>query len=260
MPRTRNWSSFRSLNSVEKPAVRLVCFPHSGGPAAVFASWARGMRSDVHLIAAQYPGHGDCFGQEPLKDVREITACIAKELTFLEPLPCVLLGHSLGALVAYETANALCGMRRMPLGLFVSGCRSPAQAGGGGAHLLSDHELWDEICRLGGVDRGAADNKELAAAVLPALRSDITAHECYRPQPGATPLPCPVRCYRGTADPLVSRAAAAGWSAVTADSFDLVELNGGHFHLFNDSEFLIKDILAFIDSKLHPEPQTRSQS
>ncbi|MFI1378413.1 thioesterase II family protein [Embleya sp. NPDC020886] len=266
MPVTRRNYCLRTLTdapvtpAAPQPVARLVCLPHSGGTAAAYAPWAASLRPDIELLAVQYPGHGDRFGEPAPDDVRTLSAELDAELSRLDPLPTFLFGHSLGALVAYESALALAADGRPLHGLLVSGCLPPSRQGGGRTHLCPDEELWSVVCRMGGVDPEIADNPDLAQVLLPVLRADITAHERYRPAARATPLRCPVRCHHGAQDPLVDGTGLAGWDAVGTGTFSLLERPGGHFHPFRDPAGLVAEILAFIDAALDfSDSRTRSQ-
>jgi surfactin synthase thioesterase subunit len=216
--------------------------------------WATGLPSAIELLAAQYPGHGDRYSEPLSTEVRALSSELASELLRLRPLPTVLFGHSLGALVAYETALTLSALGCPPSGLLVSSCPPPGTVGRVLAETLSDRELWSLTRSLGRGDPVVADDAELAEALLPALRADITAHEHYRPESPATPLSCPVRCYHGAQDPLVDGALLADWASVTTGPFSLLEREGHHFHPFQYTERLLTDILAFLDT----DPMTRS--
>ncbi|MFD8936781.1 thioesterase II family protein [Streptomyces sp. NPDC059578] len=227
MPR-RTW--LRTLgNTPRTPAARLVCFPHSGGSAGGFLPWADALPPGTHLLAAQYPGRADRLAEPPVPDVRAMSAALAGELLALAPLPSVLLGHSLGALVAFETALALQAAGHAPHRLCVSGCKAPAGAAGGGTHRAPDDELWSAVAGLGGVAPDLEDDHELRELLLPALRSDVTAHETYRPTSGR--LHCPVDAFRGADDPLVGAADLAGWAAVTSGRLVTDVRPGGHFYV-----------------------------
>ncbi|GHH10548.1 thioesterase II family protein [Streptomyces rubradiris] len=248
----------RTLVQASAPTARIVCLPHSGGTAAGYGAWAAGVPAGVELLAAQYPGHGDRFGEPLSTDVRTLGAELASALLRLPPLPTVLFGHSLGALVAYETALTLGTLGRAPSGLLVSSCPAPGTRGRIRARGVSDGELWSLIRSLGGIDPAVADEPELVEVLLPVLRADITAHEEYRPEPATTPLSCPLRCYHGIRDPLVDTTLLSGWASVTTGPFSLREREGHHFHPFQDAEHLLADITAFLDTALHPDSLTRS--
>ncbi|MFE1199498.1 thioesterase II family protein [Streptomyces olivaceoviridis] len=258
MLRTRRDHCLRTLVNAPAPIARLVCFPHSGGTATGYRAWAAATPRTVELLAAQYPGHGDRFGEPLSTDVRALSAELSSELLRLPPLPTLLFGHSLGALVAYETALTLGTLGRAPRGLLASSCPAPGAKVSVQAGLLSDDELWSLIGSLGGIDPAVADQPELVEVQLPVLRADITAHEEYRPEPGATRLSCPIRCYHGVQDPLVDAALLAGWASVTTGPFSLLEREGHHFHPFQNAAHLLTDITAFLDTALHLDSLKRS--
>jgi pyochelin biosynthetic protein PchC len=234
----------RPLNDAPFQVLRLVCFPHSGGSAASYASWTTAVGPRVHLLAVQYPGRDDRFGEPPAAGVRERATSVAVELAQHEFLPTALFGHSLGALVAYETALALRDGGREPQCLAVSSSAPPRHAAGGRVRLADDAELWATVRGLGGIEPELVEDDELADLLLPCLRADIAANETYRPRPDAMPLSCPVRCYYGADDPLVDESRLGEWAAVSTGDFALRIRPGGHFHIFHETENLVADIMA----------------
>jgi pyochelin biosynthetic protein PchC len=234
----------RALNSVECPADRLVCFPHSGGSAATYRGWSSAMPANTQLLAVQYPGHADRIAEAPASSIAEMGSRVAAELSQLDPARCALFGHSLGALVAYETARVLQENGSPAHCLFVSGAPAPWQAGGGSSHRLPDEKLWSALRDLGGIDPDIADDDELRDLLLPVLRSDITLNETYRPAPYPGPLHCRVRCYHNTEDPLVDGAHLGTWAAVGTGRFSMRAWPGGHFQFLSDSNELVGDIVA----------------
>ncbi len=200
-------------------------------------------------MAVQYPGRGDRLPEAPVASVAEMSTHVVAELMRLEPRELVLFGHSLGALVAYETAMALRDRNRPPHYLFVSGSRSPWRAGRGHVHLATDEDLWSSVCELGGVEQELMDNLELRDLVLPALRSDLMANETYQPRCDAEPLPCAVRCYYSPEDPLANGPLLGEWTKATDEGLTLCARPGGHFHLQVDTAGLVDDIMTTLAGK-----------
>jgi surfactin synthase thioesterase subunit len=221
-----------------------VCFPHSGGSATAFGDWAAAVPPDVDLVAVQYPGRGDRFVDPLVADVLAMAGHVADELLRLPPRDHVLFGHSLGAVVAYETALALRDAGGEPRRLCVSACLPPGQLADRQLHLAPDDVFWAAVCRLGGIEPGIAENVELRELLLPVLRADLRAHATYRPSSGSTPLSCPVTCYHGVGDPLVDEARLAEWAGVTSGEFASRVRPGGHFHLNVGVAELVSDALV----------------
>lgn len=246
MGRTRERGWVRSLTAVADPPVRVVCFPHSGGSARSFGDWAEVMPPEVELVAVQYPGRGDRFVEPPVADVPAMARGVAMELLRLPRSDTVLFGHSLGAVVAYETALLLRDMGEEPGRLCVSACLPPGRLANRGLHLAPDDEFWAALCRLGGIEPAVAEDAELRELLAPVLRSDLRAHATYRPRPGTRPLSCPVSCYHGAGDPLLDQARLVGWAGVTAGAFTSTVRPGGHFHLSTEVAELVQDVLGRI--------------
>ncbi|MBL1097912.1 thioesterase II family protein [Streptomyces coffeae] len=244
MSRMREQGWIRSLVTVEAPAVRLVCFPHSGGSASAFADWATALPPEVELVAVQYPGRGDRFVEQLVDDVAEMASHAVAELLRLPTCDDVLFGHSLGALVAYESALLLRDMGEQPRMLCASACLPPGHMKNREVHAAPDDEFWATLYALGGIDPGIAENEELRELLLPTLRSDLRAHATYRPCSGTKPLSCPVSCYHGVGDPMVDEALLGEWADVTSGEFRLRVRPGGHFHVGTDIAGLVSDILG----------------
>jgi len=84
--------------------LRLVCLPHAGGSAAAFRDWGTHLPGlEVHAV--RYPGRAERIDEPTPSDIVEMAGQIAEAVAPLAPL--ALFGHSLGAVVALETARAL---------------------------------------------------------------------------------------------------------------------------------------------------------
>lgn len=239
----RSWLRQLSMSAVRRN-LRIVVFPHAGGTAASYGDWATSLPADIELDAAQYPGRSDRFGEPAVDDVVRMAAHISAQLLTLEQLPLILVGHSLGALVAYESALSLQRSGVQVLQLAVSASPPPRLAGGGDTHRQTDDELWATVCGFGGVAPEIESDGELRNLLLPVLRSDVRANELYEPPVGAPQLSCPVRCYHGIGDPLINAADLAGWGGITSGDFSIRHRPGGHFHVFENVPELMGDLSA----------------
>ncbi|MFD3374496.1 MULTISPECIES: thioesterase II family protein [unclassified Streptomyces] len=240
----RNW--VRVISGEERPTARLVCFPYSGGTAAAYRDWPSALPTGVELLAVQYPGQADRIRESPAGSIAEIASCVAAELSRRDPVHCVLYGHSLGALAAYETAGLLQAAGLPAHGLVVSGSLAPGQALGGRIHLAGDAELWSTLRDFGGIDPSIADDLELRDLLLPTLRAYIALTETYRPPTRPEPLRCPVHCHYNTEDPLVDAARVEPWAAVTTGRTSVRSRPGGHFGVLQEPAELIADITGVL--------------
>jgi surfactin synthase thioesterase subunit len=147
--------------------------------------------------------------------------------------PYAFLGHSLGALIAFETARALRerGLPGPDL-LHVSGTGAPhLQDPDRGIHELPSEQLLDVMQRrYGAVPPEIRADPELIELILPGLRADLAVVATYRHRPGE-PLDCPLLITGGTADDSVTEQALAAWSAYTTAGSTLRMFPGDHFYL-----------------------------
>ncbi|MET8981428.1 alpha/beta fold hydrolase [Streptomyces sp. NPDC004539] len=217
----------------------LVLFPHAGGSAGFFAPLARALAPAVRVLAVQYPGRLERRADPPVTDVRELAAHVQEAITEAVDgtpagrgaAPLVHFGHSMGSLVAFETALlGEHGHGPAPTALVASGARAPALTRVDPVLLHSDDRLVEEVLLLGGTERAVLDDPDLRDMILPALRADYRALHAYTPDPEAR-LRCPVRALVGDRDPLVPVADARRWEDHTTGRFRLGVLPGGHFYL-----------------------------
>ncbi|MEU1854206.1 alpha/beta fold hydrolase [Streptomyces sp. NPDC019990] len=210
--------------------VRLVCFPHGGGSASAYWHWPALLPDTVELRAAQYPGHADRIGEPAHTDLHALADAAADALTPLLDRPVVLYGHSLGALVAYETAQRLAAAGRPPTRLTVSGMPPPHRVRPGTVHLGTDAELVAELRRLEGVPDEVLADPDLLDLVLRTARADYALAETYVRRPGPA-LALPLTVHRGTSDPELTADEAAAWARATTGDVRHRTFRGGHFHL-----------------------------
>eukprot|EP00434_Breviolum_minutum_P043558 symbB.v1.2.038836.t1/scaffold6198.1/size20156/1 len=120
--------------SVTNARVRLVCFPHSGGGPSAFSTWPQYFEDAlVELVLISAPGRERRVETPSITDMDTLVGNICEALQvsgLVDGVPYAFFGHSLGALVAYETARKLDADmipgRPRPLHIFASGHGGPA--------------------------------------------------------------------------------------------------------------------------------------
>ncbi|MFH9065399.1 thioesterase II family protein [Streptomyces coeruleorubidus] len=211
----------------------LICFPHAGGAASSYLPLSRALAPEIGVVSVQYPGRQDRRREPPCTSLMALARAVADELEHqLRPRQqYALFGHSMGAVVAYETARLLAERDLpMPGRLFLSGRGAPSATPRPGDLLSDDAALIAEIRRLGGTGRRVLDDPELLHLALPALRADYRALGGHRDRPGP-PLDVPFTVMVGDADPVVAVDDARGWLAHSLRDSRLLTYPGGHFYL-----------------------------
>ena len=157
--------------------MRLICIPPAGGCGRLFNSWRI---PGIEVVKVTLPGRGSRWSEPTLDSMAAVMDFILRAYRKELVCPVALLGHSFGALVAYELAIILERFGDGPCHLFVSCCRAPHYpATTPWRHALPDAELKQELLRFGGTDHRVIDEHDLMELFLPALRSDLKIAETY---------------------------------------------------------------------------------
>jgi medium-chain acyl-[acyl-carrier-protein] hydrolase len=202
---------------------RLFVFPHAGAGASAYRLAAH-LPDTVEVCTVQLPGRENRFAEPALTSLDDAVAALAPLIADYTDLPYAFFGHSMGSLIAFETARQLRTRGiRLPDRLFLSGMRAPGLPDRDPRHTLLDDKLL-ATAEFDGVD---AEVREL---LLPVLRADLTLCETYTPRAEA-PLPCPLTVLAGSDDDSVDEAELAGWCAHTSAEFHL-QLFPGLPHLY----------------------------
>ncbi|RKG78833.1 thioesterase, partial [Corallococcus exercitus] len=104
-------------------SMRLFCFPHSGGSVGEYVRWAD-LLPDIEVLGIQLPGRGARAEEAPFTRLHDLVDTLVREVDFGTSF--AFFGHSLGALVAFETARRLRDLgRAIPSALFLSAAPAP---------------------------------------------------------------------------------------------------------------------------------------
>ncbi|MFI8192530.1 thioesterase II family protein [Streptomyces sp. NPDC085946] len=240
----------RELRRTARPAAHVVFFPHAGGAATFFAPFTRHLPADFDVSAAQYPGRQERYGEPFVDTVEGLADHLAEALRpyAARPVTLVLVGHSMGARVAFETAARLTAAGpAAPCRLVVSGSPAPSTGPRDEVHRGTDQEILAHLAALGGTDAEILHRPELAQLFLPALRNDYGAVARYRPAE-RTVLDLPVLCLVGEQDPRATPEDAAVWKEHTSSDFALRTFPGGHFFLTEHRETVARLVTEWAES------------
>jgi medium-chain acyl-[acyl-carrier-protein] hydrolase len=227
--------------------VSLICFHHAGAGPSVYRHWADLLPDRVAVCAVHLPGRGTRFREPLLANIYDMAEAVATEITeHIEP-PFAFFGHSMGAVLAFETAGLLqVAGAPGPRLLIASGRAAP--------HLTSRErrvadlpraELAAELSRWGATPRQVLSDPDLLDAVLPIIRADLGAIEAYRYAPGE-PLDCSVAALGGADDPTVNEDELRGWQQHTRAGFSLRVFPGCHFFYQEHEKHVVAEIAAIL--------------
>jgi medium-chain acyl-[acyl-carrier-protein] hydrolase len=233
------------LRSDRQARVRLICFPYAGGGASAFRGWSALFPPAVEVVPVHLPGRDNRFKEPPFATLPQLIDALAHGLSQILDLPFALLGHSMGALIAFELARR---MRRdgirAPLCLFVSGRGSPrSPRRGQPLHTAPPDVLIHALHRLNGTPEAILQNAEVMEVLIPLLRADFALSETYE-YVVDSPLECPISALGGLDDAGTDREVLQAWHEETVGGFRWRLLPGDHFFLHSARSQLVEAVYS----------------
>lgn len=248
------WVPPRRPERAERARVRLFCLPYAGGGAGLFHRLGRALPDWIEVVPVLLPGRDRRLREAPRREAHGLADELADGLApHLEEggLPFALLGHSMGALLAFELERRLA--RRgapAPAHVFAAAFRAPhLPERNPTLHTLTDAELAAALGRLGGTPPEVLAHAELMRLVLPVLRADLELVETYRWREGPR-CRAALTALGSSEDPLVGEAELAAWREVTDGPFRLRLVPGGHFFLERAADELRAEVAATLGAAL----------
>lgn len=228
-PSKTAWLSIQNPNP--EALVRLFCFPYAGGGPHVFRNWSDLLPPGVEVCAVQLPGRGGRMSEPPYKRIPPLVEALSQALSPFFDKPFAFFGHSLGALISFETARQLRReLKASPARLFVSGRRAPQIPREYAIYNLPEREFLSELKRLNGTPAQILEDPDLMRIMMPVLRADfeIVGTYAYTPE---SPLEIPISVFGGLNDGEAERAELEAWREQTTTDFSLRMFAGDHFFI-----------------------------
>jgi surfactin synthase thioesterase subunit len=223
-----------------EPSRTFVLAPYAGGSAFAFAEWIpRLVAPDEAAVVLRYPV------REP-GDTEHSLAALADDaagaVLAAADSPLVLVGHSMGGLVAYELAQRLEPFRPVHL-LVVSASRPPGHARMSVAQVLgmTGGQWRDEVLAQGLVDEELAAAPGMLDLVVPTLRANYLLLARHPPPTGR--LSCPLLVIGGVADAEAPPELLNLWVGRTSADCTTKLYSGGHFYYRNQLPDVCRKIL-----------------
>jgi medium-chain acyl-[acyl-carrier-protein] hydrolase len=242
-------------NPKPQARLRLFCFPYAGAGASIFHSWSRLLPPEIELCSIQFPGREGRLKETPYRQLLPLVEALSEALQPYLDKPFALFGHSMGALISFETTRHLRQRYSLePVHLFVSGRRPPHLADPEPIlHTLPDLDFIQQVQRrYNGIPQVILQDRELMQLFLPVLRADFQLFESYH-YTYAPPFNCPISAFGGRHDQRVTEKELASWRDQTLRTFNLQMFPGGHFFLQSVRASLLqaltKEIVLSLDSQ-----------
>ncbi|MFC8538342.1 thioesterase II family protein [Streptomyces sp. NPDC057249] len=239
-------------------ALHVYVFAHAGGSCGEYLAWGD-LVPEVQFWGVQLPGRSVRRAEDAHTSVGALVGSLVGETRFAGPF--VLLGHSFGGLLAYETARALRRLgREMPEQVILSSCPAPHSFGGAEParwlHTLPDDDLITAAeARWGPLPEQVHGDARLRRLVLAPLRADIQLFETYAHAPGP-PLDVPATLLCGTEEQDRLAGESAGWGRWLSRVTRRLALPGGHFYFREDPGPLL-DVVRMVAGEVREARSTR---
>jgi surfactin synthase thioesterase subunit len=231
--------------------LNLLCLPYSGASAMVYSRWRRKLPAWLQVRPVELPGRGARLAEPLHTDMQALARQLAHEQRLATSAPYAVLGHSLGALVAFELAHELQALGcPPPVALFACGTAAPTRRedyeGENWREPKRDEELVAELRKLGGTPEAVLANEELMSLTLPVVRADflLCGRYAYRQRPA---LRCPLHVLGGETD-RANHEQLQAWSKETQGPFSLQMFPGGHFFIHEHED----RVLSLLGTTLEP--------
>ena len=233
--------------------VTLICLAHAGAGSSTFRGWAEELRPHFDVVTIQLPGREDRI-REPAYETME--AAVAPIVAAIEPFlnrPFVVLGHSLGALIAFEVVHRIRQVYASePIAFIPSACRAPyfPHPVLPISHLPDADFVTSFQARYDGIPSVILNDPAYLQAFLFPLRADFRILEAH--QFTARPLlTCPLLIFGGDRDEIVAQEALEGWKTLSTGTCQMNLLEAGHLYLQTHrkqmTHLLRRQVLSILD-------------
>ncbi|PHQ48062.1 hypothetical protein BLA24_31935 [Streptomyces cinnamoneus] len=206
----------------------VVCFPPTGAHGASFAGWRAALPAGTALALVAPPGRGSRMDEEPVTGMAAYADAVAAGLrTAARGRRLVLVGVSLGALLAYETCRRLLDADVPVARLCVVAGQTPGDFHGDGGELTAD-DARAFVLRTGLTDPELLADPDFEDVLLPPVLADLRLSGGYDGR-HAPALPVRLRAVWATDDEHVPRRAVEKWAAWTTLDCVVTAVEGGHY-------------------------------
>ncbi|KAJ9472607.1 PKTS1 [Diplonema papillatum] len=234
----------------KSPSLRMYCLPFAGGSSRAFEKWSSILHADIDVVAVELPGRGGRAGEShvtsDLSDEGELKKLAAAIEADSKGLPFILVGKSMGGLMAVEIARLLKHLApKQLIGLAIAG-RAPVRP----LSAIPDLDMNDEtLNRYSLAPDSLKESDAWKTYLLPMLKADLqcdTRNEKRLSQAAEPFLAEGVKLavFCGTNDDVCPWGDAEGWKTAVARESDATVhfMPGGHEFLNEHSHRIAQQV------------------
>lgn len=224
-----------SMSRCSDSLYRIICFPHAGASSSFFRGWNTEQFPRGEVYAVCYPGRAARINEPLPLDIKKMAVEISTALISAFNVPLVFFGHSMGAVVALETAVILRAKGIELMHLFVSGSRNGKLPPKVVLEEKDDDVICKQLVQMGGTDPNIVSDPIFRELILPAIKADGKMFNKYEMRLQLL-LNCPITAIYGDGD---AHADIRPWNQLTQLEFNEICVSGDHFYLVSSPPFSI---------------------
>lgn len=224
--------------------MKLFCVHYAGGSAKAFQFLSEILPAELEVIPIELPGRGKRNTGKLILNFEDacmdLVTIIKKRVDKEEKFS--LLGHSMGSLLSYEIAHLLQKEKYSLSHIFLTGTKLPYQFENKSLIEVSkrNEEVIDRITKLGGTPSELLEHPYFLKMYLPVIKADFHLIGSYKYN-RKRKLDIPITIINGKNDPLANNDLGK-WLQLTSNKVEVLTVDGGHFFLNEQKEFLSKFI------------------
>ena len=255
----------QKVNNPVKVHAQIVCFPPNGSGATNFRNWPTYLeKQGCQMFVVQPPGWEARFTETPVDDLQEMVQSVCRQLApLIKPDRFVFYGHSLGALLAFESAHYLQAKHMLcPRHIYVAAWSAPTIPYQHPQNVPMDvfepstptHVLTSYVPRFTYLDPRLASNPTIMKRLKPCLAAGVKICSAYTYN-HADRLPCNITALSGSNDLFAPSSNMAGWANMVDRKYKYRSkvYRGAHIFLQDPdvSKTVVSKIKADLDKARH---------
>lgn len=223
---------------------KLITFPCAGGNANNFNKIIKNL--DCKIYSMEYSGHWTRYEERMYASMEDCIESLYSEIEEIvtETDDIFLLGHSMGAIVAYEIAVRLLDHGFSVKALFLLACMPPDEIDYQKILFENNDRIKIFLNKIRQIPSKVLDSEFFEEELLPSIRNDFSILSDYVIVSKLSKrIDVRIICISGVHDPLVIK--MSGWQRYTSNICICVECEGDHFFLYDSSNISkIRDVIS----------------
>lgn len=212
-----------------------VVFPPAGAGCNQFRAWSGLVGPSLSIAGVQLPGREERWNDVAPRNVDQAVQEISEALLARRgDGPLLLVGHSFGALLAFEVAHQVSAVH-----LTVSASRSPEHWHGHKRGISTDPDELDRLIDVNSLPENLR-TPEIRELMVSMMAADANLSQTYVRPTGRPLLDIPVDIWSATLDTTVSGFELNGWGEITTGPSIRFSIDGGHHAILRDPRPLLE--------------------